>query len=113
MAQNGPPEAPARWVVVVPLEDAALFEYLKSSFASVPDVRVVVERRRVRGAAEESADNPRGDRRATAGVVSNFGCAVIRRPSPVVHDPSSNGRTLLWPHLRVTDVLSWTEQSTR
>jgi hypothetical protein len=37
---------------------------------------------------------------------------VIRRPAPVVLDkPASRGETLLWPNLRITDVLTWTEES--
>jgi hypothetical protein len=113
-----PSETRARWVVVVPLEDAALFDYLTRSFAAVSDVRVVLERRRARPA--DSPEGPAQDRRARAPVVTNFGCSVIRRPAAVVtaaavvpDTPASNGRTLLWPHLRITDVLSWNEETVR
>lgn len=110
---NDDSEAPARWVLVVPFEDARLFEYLTKSFASVRDVNVVLERRRGRSANEVRAHDRRGEeRRAHPRVVTNFGCAVIRRTAPVVPDPPvSRHRTLLWPHLRLTDVLTWTEES--
>jgi hypothetical protein len=104
---------PARWVVVVPLGDDALFAYLTKSFASISDVKVVVERRHGRPANAVPADERRGeDRRVPSRVVSNFGCAVIQRPTPVVPDTSAlPGRTLLSPHLRITDVVTWTEES--
>jgi hypothetical protein len=110
---NGSSAARARWVVVVPLEDATLFDYLTKSFASIPDVSVVLERRRGRPAGEAPARDGGGeDRRTQARVVSSFGCAVIRRQPQVVPDTSpSHGRTLLWPNLRITDVLTWTEES--
>ena len=109
---NGSSEARARWVVVVPVEDATLFDYLTKSFASIPDVSVVLERRRGRPAGEAPGRAGAEDRRAQARVVSSFGCAVIRRQPQVVPDTSaSRGRTLLWPNLRITDVLTWTEES--
>jgi hypothetical protein len=117
LANDGSPEARARWVVVVPLEDTRLFAYLTKSFASVPDVSVVLERRRGRSANEVTvADRGADERRAHPRVVSTFGCAVIRRPVPIApapvppDPPASRPRTLLWPHLRITDVLTWTEE---
>lgn len=106
------PEARARWVVVVPLEDARLFAYLTKSFASLPDVSVVLERRRSRPANAVTADDHRvEERRTRPRVMSSFGCSVIRRPAPVAPDPpASRPRTLLWPHLRITDVLTSTEE---
>jgi hypothetical protein len=104
-------EAPARWVVVVPLADAALFDYLTKSFAPVKDVRVVLDRRRARP-ADAASREPAPNRRADPRVVSNFGCAVIRRPvAAPAEAPVSRPRTLLWPHLRIADVLSWPEDS--
>ena len=106
-------EARAGWVVVVPVKDAPLFHYLTKSFAAVPDVSVVLERRRGRAVSETAAhEGRREDRRAQARLVSNFGCAVIRRPSPAVPQApaAARGRTLLWPHLRITDILPRTEQ---
>ena len=102
-----------RWVVVVPLEDARLFAYLTKSFASVPDVSVVLERRRGRPANAVTADDHRAEERRTRPrVVSNFGCSVIRRPAPVAPEPpASRPRTLLWPNLRITDVLTSPEES--
>lgn len=100
-------EPRARWVVVVPVEDAPLFNYLTKSFASVPDVSVVLERRRGRGNEAPVRDDHGHDRRAEARPVSNFGCAVIRRqPAVAPEPPASRGRTLLWPNLRLSDVLS-------
>ena len=102
---------------MVPLEDAALFNYLTKSFAAVPDVRVVLERRRGRAADAAPDEGPVQDRRARARVVTSFGCSVIRRPAAVTpaavepEPPASNGHTLLWPHLRITDVLSWNEET--
>jgi hypothetical protein len=112
LRNDGSSEARSGWVVVVPVADAPLFDYLTKSFASVPDVRVVLERRQSRAASEASAHDGRGeDRRAQARVVSNFGCAVIRRPPPVAPEtPSSRRRTLLWPHLRISDVVTWTDE---
>ena len=106
------PEARARWVVVVPLEDARLFGYLTKSFASIPDVSVVLERRRRRPPDAETAEYRAEERRTQPRVVSNFGCSVIRRPAPVAPEPpASRPRTLLWPNLRITDLLTWTEES--
>jgi hypothetical protein len=112
LANDKASEARARWVVVVPLADAPLFDYLTKSFASIPDVSVVLERRRGRPVSEPAA-NDRGaeDRRAQAQPVSNFGCAVIRRQTPVAAETAAlPGRTLLWPNLRITDVLAWREE---
>jgi hypothetical protein len=105
-------EARARWVVVVPVEDAPLFHYLTKSFASVPDVSVVLERRRGRAVSEAPAhDGLAEDRRAQAQLVSNFGCRVIRRRPPVAPEtPASRSRTLLWPNLRISDILTGTEE---
>ena len=112
MTNDGPPEARARWVVVVPLADARLFGYLTKSFASIPDVSVVLERRRGRSANVVTASEHRAEERRThPRVVSTFGCSVIRRPAPVAPDPpASRPRTLLWPNLRLADVLTWTEE---
>jgi len=107
-------EARSRWIVVVPVEDAPLFDYLTKSFASIPDVSVVLDRRNGRAESEASARDGRGqDRRAQACLVSNFGCAVIRRQPAAPEAPTSRARTLLWPNLRITDVLARTEQSAR
>jgi hypothetical protein len=100
-------EARTHWVVVVPVEDGSLFNYLTKSFASVPDVSVVLERRRGRGNEAPARDGRGQDRREQARPVSNFGCAVIRRqPAVAPEPPTSRGRTLLWPNLRISDVLS-------
>jgi hypothetical protein len=98
---------------VVPLEDARLFGYLTKSFASVPDVTVVLERRRGRPANTGVVDDQRVDeRRAHPRVVSNFGCSVIRRAAPVAPEPpAARPRTLLWPNLRITDLVRQTDES--
>jgi hypothetical protein len=113
LSNNGSSEAWSRWIVVVPVEDAPLFEYLTKSFASIPDVSVLLERRQSRAVGEASARNGHGqDRREKARPVSNFGCAVIRRqPAVAPEAPTSRGRTLLWPNLRIDDVLTWTPPS--
>lgn len=113
MTNDGSPEVRARWVVVVPLEDARLFGYLTKSFASIPDVSVVLERRRGRPANAVTANEHRAEERRThPRVLSTFGCSVIRRPAPVAPDPpASRPRTLLWPNLRLRDVLTRTEES--
>jgi hypothetical protein len=109
---NGSSPARARWVVVVPLADATLFDYLTKSFASIPDVTVVLDRRRSRGGGEVLARDGAENRRAEASVVSSFGCAVIRRQPQGVPDESvPRRRTLLWPNLRLSDVLPWSEES--
>lgn len=95
---------------MVPLADARLFAYLTKAFASVPDVSVVLERRSGRPANAVTAEHRAEERRTPPRVVSNFGCSVIRRPAPVAPEPPARPRTLLWPNLRITDVLTWTEE---
>ena len=110
---DGASEVPARWVVVVPVGDSALFEYLTRSFALVRDVRVVLERRRRQPEGAVPADDRGGkERRSQPRLLSNFVCAVFRRPVPLAVDkPAARGETSKWPHVRITDVATWTEES--
>ena len=103
-------------LIVVPANDPALFEYLAASMRPVPDVEVILDRRRSRPAESQGGTEPATgvNRRRGRPPASAFQCLVIRRPAPAaepapaqpIHDaPTETPRTLLWPALRLRDVL--------
>ncbi len=124
------PRLPAT-LIVVPANDPALFEYLAASMRPVPDVEVILDRRRARPAESQAAtEQVTGvNRRTGRPPASAFQCLVVRRPSPAAEPaqatptdaaptdaaptdeaptdeaPTEAPRTLLWPALRLRDVL--------
>ncbi len=114
------PRLPAT-LIVVPANDPALFEYLAASMRPVPDVEVILDRRRARRAESQAAtEQVTGvNRRTGRPPASAFQCLVVRRPSPAAEPaqaaptdaaPTDEAtteapRTLLWPALRLRDVL--------
>jgi hypothetical protein len=114
------PRLPAT-LIVVPANDPGLYEYLAASMRPVPDVEVILDRRRPRPAESQAAtEQVTGvNRRTGRPPASAFQCLVVRRPSPAAEAahaaladdaatsdaPTEASRTLLWPALRLRDVL--------
>jgi hypothetical protein len=103
-------------LIVVPANDPALFEYLAASMRAVPDVEVILDRRRSRPAEPQAATEPATgvNRRTGRPPSSAFQCLVVRRAAPVAEPApaapipdatTETPRTLLWPALRLRDVL--------
>lgn len=65
-----------RYVVVVPCDAPDTLEYLMESFKDVPDVEVVLDRRRRSAAA--SAPQSVERRNDHAAAVEAFGCTLVR-----------------------------------
>ena len=74
-----------RVLIVVAPQEAKLRTYLEQSFATVSDVRVIVDRRlaeRRRARAEAPVDRRRGERRQRIGRRSPLGYQVVRFGKP-------------------------------
>jgi hypothetical protein len=69
---------PDRYVIVIPVNSPETVAYLTESFKNVPDVEIIVDRRRPSGAAAPPVVERRAghDRRRTQEA---FGCTLVRR----------------------------------
>jgi hypothetical protein len=78
----------AEMLIIVRPNDTDLYEYLSRRLASVPGVRVILERRQPHPSVDE---HERNDRRIRQGTVSSLGYTVVRfkREPPPVSGPES------------------------
>jgi len=86
---------PDRYVIIVPPNAPETLAYLTESFKNVPDVEIVVDRRRPSGAAARPVVERRApnDRRRTQEA---FGCTLVRIPRAVLM-PAAAPRAVVVP----------------
>jgi hypothetical protein len=83
---------PDRYVIVVPASAPETLDYLVDSFRNVPDVQVVLDRRRRRPAGTPAPV----ERRVSRWSQEAFGCTLVRL-GPAAPEPASGHTTTTTP----------------
>ena len=79
--RSRPPAPSVQLLIVVPMKDRGLYEYLSRGLAAVEGVQVLLERRQSerRGPAQSVGwERRQADRRQPRGVVHSMGCTFVR-----------------------------------